>query len=163
MGAFRLIEGVSDAREVGYLAGSRLRVQPLRVAILADLYYRSMKHYKTYSAERDRVADTAATIGATVGSIAVIALSGGTASPAVVAMAAAAVGGVSAGTVTMAVRGTDFDARTLRNVGAGALDGFLAVVGAGLAARAVRGTMVANQAANVAVKSASVNSLPAVS
>ena len=37
MSAFRLVEGVGDAREVGYLSGSRLRVQPLRIAILADL------------------------------------------------------------------------------------------------------------------------------
>jgi hypothetical protein len=84
-----------------------------------------------YAETRDSIADTGATVAAVAGSTAVVIGTGGIATPAVIAMAAAAGGASYAGT-KYAVQGKGYDGENLASdVGIGAIEGAVTALTAG--------------------------------
>ena len=106
---------------------------------LAALHARFESRSNEFNAASDAVSEMGAMVAATVAAMVVVAVSGGTASPGVIAMAAAAGGGtrVFAKKVLEGANYNPASEEGARDLLIGAVDGALAVIGSNLAARGV--------------------------
>ncbi|ALG08406.1 eCIS core domain-containing protein [Kibdelosporangium phytohabitans] len=115
----------------------RRTVTSVDFAALAALHDRFTGRAAEFGEAASKVGEMAGVVAATVAGIAVVAATGGTATPAVIALAAAS--GAGARVVTREMMGGDYfnpaSEEGVRNAVLGAVDGALAVVGSALAAR----------------------------
>ena len=175
--------GFTETTETMRAAGREFaaRFEPMRAAgtltmvdfaALSTLHDRFRGREAEAAAANDRIGEIAAMVAATVAGIAVVAATGGTATPAVIAMAAAS--GAGAQVVTREMMGGDYydpaSDQGVRDAILGAVNGALAVTGSALAARGAEllgfggqalatgaarvGSTVAEQATEAAVQAA---------
>jgi Domain of unknown function (DUF4157) len=109
-------------------------VTTVELAALTGLHDRFTKRAEEFSEASNAISELAGTIAATVAGVLVIVATGGTATPAVIALAAAS--GAGARMITSEMFGADYYDPNARDAILGGVDGALAVVSARFAARA---------------------------
>ena len=108
------------------------------LAILAEQYHRAMREADELKREADMASVAASIVGCVVAVAVVTVLSGGTMGPVAIGAVAALAGGVAAATTGAMLRTESSDWELFRDFGTGAVEGAMAVAGAGIAARVVR-------------------------
>lgn len=115
------------------------QITTIELAALTALFHRFSGRAEEFAADSNKIGELASMIAATVAGIIVVVATGGAATPAVIALAAAS--GASARVVTREMFGADYynalSDKGARDALLGAMDGALAVVSSGLAAKGV--------------------------
>lgn len=117
------------------------------LAVLGDLYHRAMRETDEIKQDQDMAALMASIVGCVVAIVVVTVLTGGTMSGFAIAAVAALAGGVAAATAGALIRPESTGWEVLRDFGTGAVEGAMAVAGAGIAARVVRAMGLASEVA----------------
>lgn len=130
-------------------------IGPADLVILADLYHRAMRESDEILHQYDTAASVASIVGCVVGVTVATVLSGGTLGPVAVGAVAILAGGAAAATAGALLRPESTGWDVLRDFGTGAIEGAMAVAGAGIAARVVRAMGLAGTAGTLEVGTAS--------